>query len=184
MPGSAGDLYEQDFVRWTEQQSSALREAAAVGTNLPLDWENLAEEIGSLGRSQRHELRSRIAVVIEHLLKLEHSPAVDPRRGWIDTIGRERFNIEDLLQDSPSLRSQVRTIIDQLQPRVARLAATSLFGYGETARKLPVPSYSEEQVLGEWFPWEAPLPAGGEREEPAQGGLTQVLLEEGGDRVE
>ena len=159
MSGSAVQLYEEDFVRWTEQQSSALREAAGVGTNLPLDWENLAEEIESLGRSQRHELRSRIAVIIEHLLKLEHSPAVDPRRGWIDTIGRERLNVEDLLQDSPSLRSQLGPIIEKLKPRVARLATTSLFGYGETVRKVPIPDYTEEQVLGDWFPGEAPLPA-------------------------
>jgi hypothetical protein len=43
------DLYEEDFVRWTEQQAAALRAAARAGTNLPLDWENLAEEIDSLG---------------------------------------------------------------------------------------------------------------------------------------
>jgi hypothetical protein len=179
MSGSPAELYEEDFVRWTEQQSSALRQAAAVGTNLPLDWENLAEEIESLGASQRRELRSRIAVIIEHLLKLEHSPAVDPRRGWIDTIGRERLNIEDLLHDSPSLRSQVGPIIERLKPRVARLATTSLFGYGETVKELLVPDYTEEQVLGDWFPGKGPLPdppplagegrveAGGESEEPA-----------------
>src|SRR5690242_11653695 len=152
MSGSAAQLYEEDFVRWTEQQSSALRDAAGIGTNLPLDWENLAEEIESLGRSQRRELRSRIAVIIEHLLKLEHSPAVEPRHGWMDTIGRERLNIQDLLQDSPSLRSQLWPIIEQLKPRVARLATSSLFGYGETVQNLPVPNYTEDQLLGDWFP--------------------------------
>jgi hypothetical protein len=60
MSGNAAQLYEEDFVRWTEQQSRALPEAAGVGTNLPLDWENLAEEIESLGASQRRELRSRL----------------------------------------------------------------------------------------------------------------------------
>ena len=74
------------FVRWAEQQSSALRDAARVGTNLPLDWENLAEEIESLGASQRRELRSRLSVILEHLMKLDHSPAIDPRTGWMDTI--------------------------------------------------------------------------------------------------
>jgi hypothetical protein len=49
MSGSAARLYEEDFVRWTEQQSTALRKAAGFRTNLPLDWENLAEEIESLG---------------------------------------------------------------------------------------------------------------------------------------
>jgi len=94
MSGSTAQLYEEDFVRWTEQQSSALRDAAGVGLNLPLDWGNLAEEIESLGRSQRRELHRRIATIIEHLLNLEHSPAVDPRRGWMDTIARERLDIE------------------------------------------------------------------------------------------
>ena len=48
----AGELYDQDFLRWTEQQATALRRAAK-DSNLPLDWENLAEEIESLGKSHR-----------------------------------------------------------------------------------------------------------------------------------
>jgi Domain of unknown function DUF29 len=83
MPANLAKLYEEDFVRWTEQQAAALRQAAGLGTNLPLDWENLAEEIDGLGRSHRHELRSRIAVIIEHLIKVECSPAADPGAdGW------------------------------------------------------------------------------------------------------
>ena len=167
MPRSAADLYEQDFVRWTEQQSSALREAATVGTNLPLDWENLAEEVESLGRSQRHELRSRIAGILEHLLKLEHSPATDPRRGWIETIARQRSEIEPLLDDSPSLRREVARIITQEAPRVARLTTSVLRLHGEDVGNLQAPNYTEEQVLGDWFPGEAvPLAASGERDEP------------------
>lgn len=48
MSGNAARFYEEDFVRWTEQQSRALRKAAGLGTNLRLDWENLAEEVESL----------------------------------------------------------------------------------------------------------------------------------------
>jgi hypothetical protein len=170
MSNSAAQLYEEDFVRWTEVQSSALRDAARVSTNLPLDWENLAEEIESLGRSQRHELRSRLAVILEHLMKLEHSPAIDPRTGWMDTISRERLNIEDLLRDSPSLKNQLASMIEQLKPRVTRLATASLFGYGETVSTLPSPSYTEDQVIGDWFPGEDPLPGSEEREGPASAG--------------
>ena len=43
-------LYEQDFVRWTEQQARAIRDASTARINLPFDWENVAEEIDSLGR--------------------------------------------------------------------------------------------------------------------------------------
>ena len=108
MSGNAARLYEEDFVRWTELQSRALRKAAGLGTNLPLDWENLAEEVESLGRSQRRELRSRIAVILEHLLKLEHSSATAPRSGWIETIGRERADIERLLKTARVSRAMSR----------------------------------------------------------------------------
>jgi Domain of unknown function DUF29 len=171
MSGSVAQLYEGDFVRWTEQQSRALREAAGVGTNLPLDWENLAEEIESLGRSQRHELRSRIAVILEHLLKLEHSPANDPRRGWMETIARERLEIELWFNDSPSLKGDVARMIAETSSRVAQLTTHVLRLYGEDVGNLTPPTYTEDQVLGDWLPGDAPhpspLPAGGEREGPA-----------------
>ena len=57
-------LYDEDFVRWTEEQAAALRRAK--GSNLPLDWENLAEEIESLGKSDRRELRSQITRILRH----------------------------------------------------------------------------------------------------------------------
>lgn len=170
MSGNAAQLYQEDFVRWTEEQSNALREAAGVGTNLPLDWENLAEEIESLGRSQRRELRSRIAVIIEHLLKLEHSPAIDPRRGWIDTIARERLDIELLIEDSPSLKGDVARMVVDETARAVRNATRALLRHGEGSPEavagLKAARYTEDQVLGDWFPGEVPLPVGGEREEP------------------
>ena len=66
-----GDLYDQDLVLWSEEQGRALRAAAGAGWNAPIDWENVAEEIESLGRSERHALASHIALVIEHLLNLQ-----------------------------------------------------------------------------------------------------------------
>jgi hypothetical protein len=156
MSDSAARLYEKDFVRWTEQQSGALREASRFPTNLPLDWENLAEEIESLGRSQRRELRSRLMAILVHLLKLEHSPAPDPRQGWMDTIERERSEIELLLEDSPSLRREVARMIASGTQRAARLAAGGLSRHGEKTSDLAVPNYTEEQVLGDWFPEASP----------------------------
>ena len=86
-------LYDEDFVRWTEEQAAALRSAISLpagrtgSSNLPLDWENLAEEIESLGKSDRRELRSQITRVLRHLLKLDVSPAAEPRASWRE-IGR------------------------------------------------------------------------------------------------
>ena len=164
MSGNAAQLYKEDFLRWTEQQSRALREAAKIGTNLPLDWENLAEEIDDLGRSVRHELRSRISTIIEHLLKLEHFPATDPRRGSIETVTRERSQIEPLLDESPSLRREVAGMMRQVSPGVARLTTRVLRLHGENVGNLSPPGYTEDQVLGGWFPGDIPLPASEERE--------------------
>jgi hypothetical protein len=171
MPNSPAKLYEEDFVRWTEVQVATLRKAACLGINLPLDWENLAEEIDSLGRSQRRELRSRIATIIEHLLKLQCSPAADPRPNWIETIARERASIEDLLDDSPSLKNEIAGIIVRETPRTTKRVVRSLRYYGETSPNtmalIENANFSEDQVLDDWFPGDdpnnSPLPGGGER---------------------
>ncbi|PSN10566.1 DUF29 domain-containing protein, partial [filamentous cyanobacterium CCP5] len=49
-------LYEQDFYAWTQHQAELLR-AGQLGE---LDLENLIEEIESLGRQERQELRNRL----------------------------------------------------------------------------------------------------------------------------
>ena len=77
----AAELYETDFCRWAELQARVLREAGVSGANIPLDWHHIAEEIDGLARKGRRELRSRLEIVIEHLLKLAYSPAGDPRPG-------------------------------------------------------------------------------------------------------
>ena len=155
MPGAC-DLYEQDFVLWSEEQASALRKAAESGTNLPLDWENLAEEIESLGRSLRSELRSRLATVVEHLLELEFSRAFEPRRGWIETILRERRELDELLEENPSLRPALPELLSRAHVKSWDLAALSLEAFGElprTARStMEKRRYSLDQVLGDWIP--------------------------------
>src|SRR5437868_15139225 len=86
------ELYDRDFFLWTQEQAAALR--ALKDSNLPLDWENLAEEIESLGKSDRRQLSSQIRRILRHLLKLEVSPALDPRPGWRSTICNSRSEVE------------------------------------------------------------------------------------------
>ena len=152
-------LYEEDFVRWAETQGAALRDAARAGANLPLDWEHLAEEVEDLGRSLRRELRSCIATIIEHLMKLEHSPAAEPRRGWSETVARERDQVERLLEDAPSLRQVIPKVIEGEVPRVAKRVVFDLQSYGETTpamlTTLAGAAYTEPQILGDWWPGEA-----------------------------
>ena len=92
--------YDTDLALWADSQARALRDAGHAGTNLPIDWENVAEEIEALGKSQARELASRIAIILVHLMKLEASPASEPRAGWQETIAQQRGDIEPSAPDS------------------------------------------------------------------------------------
>ncbi len=74
--------HDLDFYAWTQRQGSLLRRLAAGERvdDADLDWPNIAEEIETLGRSERGAVASRIRNVVEHLMKLEASPATEPRR--------------------------------------------------------------------------------------------------------
>jgi hypothetical protein len=147
-------LYNSDFLRWTEEQAAKLRDAK--GSNLPLDWENLAEEIESLGKSEREGLRSQIRRILRHLLKLEFSNAADPRSGWGESIDDAREEIEDALRLSPSLRREVGGLISEEIATAAKLDARDLARHGEAAdairARLDMGGYTVDQVLGDWFP--------------------------------
>jgi hypothetical protein len=151
-------LYDTDFLRWTEEQAAALRGAQRShgSSNLPLDWENLAEEIESLGVSQRTALRSQLRRIMRHLFKLEASTAVEPRPGWEESVGDARAEIEDILQDSPSLRRELPGMVAEQTPRAAKLASRDLERHGEAAdgiaTRLGEGGFTVDGVLGDWFP--------------------------------
>ena len=149
------DLYDTDIALWSEHQAALLRRRAAgqLVNDADLDWPNIAEEIEALGRSERSSLRSKITTIIEHLMRLEASPATDPRRGRKATILRTRGDIRDLLKDSPSLRPLVATMVVEQTERVRRDLRDWLALYDEQPRiDIAGLTFSEDQVLGDWFP--------------------------------
>lgn len=143
--------YDQDFVEWTREQARALRAAKDSGANLDLDWENLAEEIEDMGKSQRRELGSRSTTIIVHLLKLQCSRAQPPRAGWRATIARERGEIERLLDDSPSLRRELDSLVQKDIALAKRVAQEELAAFQDQALAFPE-RYSRDQILGNWYP--------------------------------
>ena len=153
-------LYDNDFLAWSKQQAEALRAAMRNGANQSLDFGNLAEEIEDLGKSVRRELQSQIRRVVRHLLKLEHSPAKEPRRSWAESVVDARAEIEDLLESSPSLRTELDRDVQRQTRRGIDLALKDLGRYQEidaaTIAALRAATYTEEQVLGDWFPDEPP----------------------------
>ncbi|HEX5328061.1 MAG TPA: DUF29 domain-containing protein [Acetobacteraceae bacterium] len=151
----AKSLYDQDTVLWSAEQARAIRDAAAarINTPAPIDWDNVAEEIESLGRSERSALRSRIQVVVEHLLKLQVSPAELPRGDRIATVRTQRTRIELVLDDSPSLRREVPGMLAWAIPRARRDVAASLADRSEQpVIDLDQLTFTEDQVLGDWLP--------------------------------
>jgi len=99
--------YETDFAQWSAEQSALLRE----GRLEQLDRENVAEEIESLGRSDRREIRSRMEVLIAHLLKWELQPG-HRCHSWQASITEQRIWIGNIIKDSPSLRRYPAQIFD------------------------------------------------------------------------
>jgi hypothetical protein len=116
----------------------------------------LAEEVESLGASERRVLHSQIQRVIRHLLKIEYSPAVDPRRGWIETVNDARSEIELVLEMSPSLRNEVAAAAEAERGRGSRSAIRDLERYGEIDAagilKIRAAKYTVDQILDDWFP--------------------------------
>jgi hypothetical protein len=159
----SNSLYDEDFFAWTKQQAERLRAAANAGSHLRLDWENLAEEVEDLGKSDRRELRRQIRRIIRHLVKLQWSPAIDPRRGSRETIRAARGEIRDVLGDSPSLARELDQLIKRQMARGIGEAVDDMSDQGET-ETLNLPairhgSYTEDQILGDWFPAEPRKPA-------------------------
>ena len=98
-------LYETDFYGWTQEQVTLLKDQQWDR----LDTINLIEEIESLGRKERQELRNRLGVLLGHLLKWQFQP--DKRsNSWLGTIREQRVQIKLLLQDCPSLKSYLNEV--------------------------------------------------------------------------
>ena len=147
-----GPRYEDDFFAWTRYQAAVLRSLAVADNRF--DREHIAEELEDLGRSERDAVRSQIRRIIEHLLKLAHSPAEPPRFDWMQTVLEARQVLSDKM--SPSLRRDAEQVLDKLYADGCKRAAAALRRYGEPAAAdalPPICPYSLEDICREdWYP--------------------------------
>jgi hypothetical protein len=149
----ADRTYDSDLSLWAEDQARAQRSAAHARINLPIDWQNVAAEIEGLGKSQARELAGRIETILVHLIKLQASPASNPRIGWRAIIQRQRNAIDAVLRDSPSLRQTIPAVIEAASGKARRAAELELADFGEQPQiELSAVGYFEGQVVGDWFP--------------------------------
>jgi hypothetical protein len=115
---AAENLHERDFAAWLDEQAVLLRAHRWDALDLP----NLIEEVEDLATSLRRELRSRLNVVLVHLLKFRYQPE-RRSRSWLATIYEQRDRLDDLLEDSPSLRRVVQSVLENEYRRACRVAA-------------------------------------------------------------
>ena len=120
-------LYDRDFYAWSRQQAELLRK----GNLADADIEHIAEEIDSMGRTEKRELISRLDVLLLHLLKWKYQPG---KRGpsWEASIFVQRDRLADHLDDNPSLRPLLPQALVSAY-RIARREAIAETGLsGET----------------------------------------------------
>jgi Domain of unknown function DUF29 len=139
-------LYEADFFRWTQEQGRALRERRPSG----IDWENVSEEIESLGRSDKRSIESNLGVVLLHLLKWRYQ--ADKRKSeWKSTIAEHRARVRKLVSDSPSLRGYPAEVLAE-EYALARLKASDETGLPEDRFPDVCPFSAAEVLDGDFWP--------------------------------
>jgi len=139
-----GPGYGDDFFLWSQHQADLIR----AGRFELVDWPNVAEEIESLGTRDRRKLRSRLEVLMMHLLKWQFQP-MHRSGSWRGTIRTRRGRIHRLLKDSLSLRREVADL-SQDEYAMARHAASVETGFALETFPDALP-YTPEQILDEEF---------------------------------
>ena len=143
------ELYKEDFYVWTQHQAELLRARRFED----LDLEHLIEEVEELGDTKLSAVLNNARVVMEYLLKLQHSPATDPRNGWRAKVLEHRSRLE------VELTLRLAQIMAAELPRMYRLArrsaSVSMGDHGEHAAADALPEtcpYTPDQITGDWMP--------------------------------
>lgn len=139
-------LYQQDFVAWCEATVAQLK----AGHMERVDIENLIEEIDSLGKRDRRELKSRLIVLLAHLLKRIYVNSPENFIGWELTIREQRRQIQSLLTDSPSLKPFLRENFEQGY-REAKSDLQLEYPEADFPESWPFTAYDQKALLSENF---------------------------------
>ncbi len=144
MSPSIAEEYQRDFYAWLIHNAQLLRQ----GRWSEIDVENVAEELDSMGRSERRELVSRLAVLLAHLLKWVYQPE-KRSHSWKYTIEEQRQQVWEVLADSPSLKSQLEEKFLRAY-QLATVMAAKETGLAKTHFPSRCP-FSLEQTLDDGF---------------------------------
>jgi len=144
VPRSA--LYDRDFYAWANEQATLLRE----GKLEQADLESIAEEIESMGKTEKRELISRLTVLLLHLLKWRFQ-GVLRCNSWRNSIRIQRREISAHLADNPSLKAVIPAAIEQAYG-TAVIAAETETGLDEAAFPRDCPWIFEQLMDPDFWP--------------------------------
>ncbi|MFL6673520.1 MAG: DUF29 domain-containing protein [Massilia sp.] len=132
--------YHDDFALWLRVQAELLLERKFE----LLDVDKLAEEVDSTGRNLHRELKSRLDVILIHLLKLKFQS--DHRsRNWLGSLREQRKQVARLLADSPSLK---RHVVEYAEQEYQGAVASAADETGMPASTFPPTNpFSDAQLL-------------------------------------
>lgn len=102
-------LYDRDLALWYAHTVQQLK----AGELNALDIEHLVEEIEGLSARDQRELKSRLKVLLAHLLKRLYVESPEDYRGWEITIDEQREQLQDILDQSPSLQNYLINVFDE-----------------------------------------------------------------------
>ena len=99
------DLYYRDILSWSVAQSARLRRLAAGERVNDLDWENVIEEIESVGRSEAQAVDSFLLQAFLHAMKVAAWPDHSAARKWRNEI--DAFLLGAQRRFTPSMKHRV-----------------------------------------------------------------------------
>ncbi len=137
-------LYDRDFYAWANEQAALLRE----GKLSQADIEHIAQEIESMGRTEKRELVSRLAVLMLHLLKWRFQPLLRGQ-SWRAIIRVQRRDLSDHMIDNPSLKPLLPELIERAYGN-AIIEAEAETGLPESTFPAVCP-YSFDQMMDAGF---------------------------------
>jgi hypothetical protein len=143
-------LYDQDFYAWANEQAALLR----AGKLSAADIEHIAEEIESMGKTEKRELVSRLTVLIMHLLKWQFQPT-GRGKSWRLSIVEQRYKLADHLADNPSLTAKMPEAIANAY-RLALVEAERETDLPVTTFPAACPWDFDEIMDDDFWPGEAP----------------------------
>lgn len=136
--------YNEDYYGWAVHTAQLLKENRMDEIN----FDEIIEEIESLGRSEKHELIGRLSIVISHLLKWQFQPTM---RGhsWLYSIKEQRKRSIIHLKDNPSLRAKLDEVIKSAYDvAISKAARETALDEKDFPDNCP---YTFEQIIDEAF---------------------------------